>query len=120
ERRKITLVSVDTPNLPGLFPRLDVVTNPDLFYIRFHGRNAKGWGSGNMQKQFDYDYSYPAIKEWATMIKGTIMPKALAGGIFFNNHVRGQAVKNALTLIDLLLKNREIPNKITQPSKISA
>ncbi|MCP4670062.1 MAG: DUF72 domain-containing protein, partial [Desulfobacula sp.] len=46
--------------------------------------------------------------------------KALAGGIFFNNHVRGQAVKNALTLIDLLLKNREIPNRITQPSKISA
>ena len=27
ERRKVTLVSVDEPNLPGLFPRLDVVTN---------------------------------------------------------------------------------------------
>ncbi len=105
ERRKITLVSVDTPNLPGLFPRLDVVTNPDLFYIRFHGRNAKGWGSGNMQKQFDYDYADLEIQEWARLIKNTMTPKTMAGCIFFNNHVRGQAVKNALTLIDLLFKN---------------
>ena len=41
ERRRTTLVAVDEPNLPGLFPQLDVVTNPDLFYIRFHGRNVK-------------------------------------------------------------------------------
>ena len=120
ERRQITLVSVDVPALPGLFPRLNIVTNPDLFYIRFHGRNAQGWGSGNMQKQFDYDYADLAIKEWANMIKGTIMPKALAGGIFFNNHVRGQSLKNALTLIDLLFKNKEISKEINQPSKISA
>lgn len=56
-KRNVTLVSVDEPNIPGLFPRLDLITNPDLFYIRFHGRNARGWASGNMQKQFDYDYS---------------------------------------------------------------
>ncbi len=119
ERRQITLVSVDVPVLPELFPRLNVVTNPDLFYIRFHGRNSQGWGSGNMQKQFDYDYDDLAIKEWATMIKGTIMPKALTGGIFFNNHVRGQAPKNALTLIDFLLKNREKYKEINHPSTIS-
>ena len=53
ERRRTTLVAVDEPDLPGLFPRLDIVTNPGLFYIRFHGRNAKGWRSGNMQKQFE-------------------------------------------------------------------
>ncbi|MCP4714836.1 MAG: DUF72 domain-containing protein, partial [Deltaproteobacteria bacterium] len=42
EERKITLVTVDEPDLPGLFPALDVVTNPDMFYVRFHGQNAKG------------------------------------------------------------------------------
>ena len=42
EKRNVTLVSVDEPALPGLFPCLDVVTNPELFYIRFHGRNAQG------------------------------------------------------------------------------
>jgi uncharacterized protein YecE (DUF72 family) len=102
ERRNVTLVSVDEPDLPGLFPRLDVVTNPDLFYIRFHGRNAAGWRSGNMQKQFDYDYAEWELKEWADTIKSRIMPGACAGGIFFNNHVRGQAPKNALRMISLL------------------
>ncbi len=104
ERRKVTLVSVDEPDLPGLFPFLDVVTNPDLFYIRFHGRNAKGWRSGNMQKQFDYNYNDWELKEWAATIKNTMMPEAAAGGIYFNNHVRGQAPKNALRLIALLLE----------------
>jgi len=107
EKRKITLVSVDAPDLPGLFPQLDVVTNPDLFYIRFHGRNAKGWGSGNMQKQFDYDYTDLEITKWDSVIKETIIPKARAGGIFFNNHVRGQAPKNALTLIDFLFEKQK-------------
>ncbi len=104
ERRRVTLVSVDEPDLPGLFPFLDVVTNPDLFYIRFHGRNAKGWRSGNMQKQFDYNYNDWELKEWAKRIKESVMPEAAAGGIYFNNHVRGQAPKNALRLIALLLE----------------
>ncbi len=108
ERRKVTLVCVDEPELPGLFPRLDVITNPDLFYIRFHGRNAKGWRTGNMQKQFDYDYADWELKEWAAIIQKNMMPRAAGGGIFFNNHVRGQAPKNALRLIALLLsKNKE-------------
>lgn len=105
EKRKVALVSVDEPDLPNLFPRLDVVTNPDLFYIRFHGRNSKGWRSGNMQKQFDYDYAQCELAQWAATIKTAIMPQAAAGGIFFNNHVRGQAPKNALRLIELLLKD---------------
>ncbi len=106
EKRKVTLVSVDEPDLPGLFPRLDVVTNPELFYIRFHGRNGKGWRSENMQKQFDYDYADRELVEWAATIKTAIMPEARTGGIFFNNHVRGQAPKNALRLITLLSKER--------------
>ena len=104
ERRRVTLVSVDEPDLPGLFPFLDVVTNPELFYIRFHGRNDKGWRSGNMQKQFDYNYNDWELKEWAKTIKESMMPEAAAGGIYFNNHVRGQAPKNALRLIALLLE----------------
>lgn len=104
DRRKVTLVSVDEPDLPGLFPFLDIVTNPDLFYIRFHGRNAGGWRSGNMQKQFDYNYNDWELKEWAAVIKNNMMPEAAAGGIYFNNHVRGQAPQNALRLLSLLHK----------------
>jgi len=105
ERRQVTLVSVHEPNLPGLFPPIAVVTNPDLFYVRFHGRNAQGWRSRNMQKQFDYDYTEWELKEWVQTIQTKLMPNTLAGGIYFNNHVRGQAPKNALRLISLLLKS---------------
>lgn len=102
ERRQVTLVGVDAPDLPNLFPVLDVVTNPDLFYARFHGRNAKGWRSGNMQLQFDYNYSDDELNLW---IEKTIEPmssRARKGAIFFNNHVRAQAPENARRMADLL------------------
>jgi len=102
ERRQVTLVGVDTPDLPNLFPVLDVVTNPDLFYVRFHGRNAKGWRSGNMQFQFDYSYSDDELCAW---IENKIEPmsrRARKGVIFFNNHVRAQAPENAQRMATLL------------------
>lgn len=100
--RQVALVSVDEPSLPNLFPALDVVTNPDFFYIRFHGRNAAGWRSGNMQKQFDYDYSEAELKEWIDLRISPMATRARTGFIFFNNHVRAQAPRNAQTLIRLL------------------
>jgi uncharacterized protein YecE (DUF72 family) len=102
ERRCITLTAVDGPNVPGLFPKLDIITNPDLFYIRFHGRNAKGWRSGNMQKQFDYDYGDDDLRR---LVEGWITAmtrQASSGVIFFNNHVRAQAPRNARRLLSLL------------------
>ena len=102
ERRRTTLVGVDAPELPGLFPKLDVVTNPDLFYIRFHGRNARGWRSGNMQKQFDYDYRDAELREWADGPISRMAARAARGVIFFNNHVRAQAPRNAAQLQRLL------------------
>jgi len=104
ERRRTTLVTVDEPDLPGLFPQLDVVTNPDLFYIRFHGRNARGWRSGNMQMQFDYDYSDAELQEWTAKIVAPMARRAGNGVIFFNNHVRAQAPKNARRLISQLIE----------------
>ena len=104
ERRRTTLVAVDEPELPGLFPRLDIVTNPELFYIRFHGRNAKGWRSGNMQKQFDYDYADYELGEWADTRIAKMAQQAGSGVIFFNNHVRAQAPRNAVRLINLLIQ----------------
>jgi uncharacterized protein YecE (DUF72 family) len=95
ERRKITMVTVDTPSLPGLFPSLDIVTNPELFYIRFHGRNERGWRSGSMQKQFDYHYTDEELFELANGPVAKMARQARCGVMFFNNHVRGQAAENA-------------------------
>lgn len=104
ERRKITMVTVDTPSLPGLFPSLDVVTNPELFYIRFHGRNARGWRSGNMQKQFDYHYTDEELFGLANGLVAKMACQAGCGVIFFNNHVRGQAADNARTFMAKLME----------------
>ena len=103
-RPRKALVTVDEPELPGLFPKLDVVTNPDLFYIRFHGRNVRGWRSGNMQKQFDYDYSDHELREWADGPITNMAQQSSSGILFFNNHVRAQAPRNAGQLIKLLIE----------------
>ena len=102
ERRRVTLVSVDEPDLPGLFPALDVVTNPSLFYVRFHGRNRQGWKDGNMQKKFDYDYSETELQQWSRQKLSVLAGRAGRGVIFFNNHVRAQAPRNALLLESLI------------------
>ncbi|MBW1956837.1 MAG: DUF72 domain-containing protein [Deltaproteobacteria bacterium] len=102
EKRRITLVSVDAPDLPELFPLLDAVTCPELFYIRFHGRNAKGWRSGKMHLQFDYSYSDDELKGWIENRIAPMAETARRGILFFNNHVRAQAPENAERLIRLL------------------
>jgi len=102
ERRRVSLVSVDEPNLPDLFPALDIVTHSDLFYVRFHGRNAKGWRSGNMQHQFDYNYSDDELREWIQNKIEPMSQRARRGIIFFNNHVRAQAPENARRMVALL------------------
>ncbi|MDA8403430.1 MAG: DUF72 domain-containing protein [Desulfobacteraceae bacterium] len=100
--RNVALVSVDEPSLPGLFPPLVEVTSPDFFYVRFHGRNTAGWRSGNIQKQFDYDYKDAELKDWVDQRIVPMTEKAKTGLVFFNNHVRGQAPRNAQTMIRLL------------------
>ncbi|MEW5909477.1 MAG: DUF72 domain-containing protein [Thermodesulfobacteriota bacterium] len=100
--RKVTLVSVDEPDIPGLFPSLDLVTNSELIYIRFHGRNIRGWRSGKMSIQFDYTYSDDELIEWIEQKLSPMSGKAKKGILFFNNHVRAQAPENAGRMIRLL------------------
>lgn len=102
ERRQVTLVAVDAPSLPGFFPSLDVVTNPALFYVRFHGRNKVGWQSGNMQKKFNYDYSDQELRAWCDQHLSPMAAKADRGILVFNNHVRAQAPKNGRRLATIL------------------
>ncbi len=107
ERRGVSLVTVDEPDLPGLFPALDVVTNPALFYVRFHGRNAPGWRSGNMQKKFDYNYGEAELQQWCERYLSSMARRSDRGIIFFNNHVRSQAPCNARLLSSMIVESRE-------------
>jgi uncharacterized protein YecE (DUF72 family) len=102
EKRRVTLVAVDEPSLPGLFPSLDVVTNPDLFYVRFHGRNSRGWFSGNMQEKFNYGYSEEELQAWSNKYLLPMASRADRGFVLFNNHVRAQAPRNGAVLANIL------------------
>jgi uncharacterized protein YecE (DUF72 family) len=96
--------------VPELFPPLDVVTNPALFYLRLHGRNSRGWRSGSKQQQFDYDYTEAELRQWSdTRIPG-MRAACAAGVILFNNHVAGQAVRNARAMTRLLGTETSVPH----------
>lgn len=105
ERRKVTLVTVDVPQMVNLFPPLDVVTNPQLIYARFHGRNVAGWRTSNMQKKFDYDYSNEELEAWREQYLVPMTTGAERGVVYFNNHVRAQAPNNGQRLEKLLSGN---------------
>ncbi len=102
QRRKVTLVAVDEPPLRGLFPALDVVTDPELAYVRFHGRNSRGWYSGSKEQQFDYDYTDDELRRWVEGKLESMVRQTRRTIIFFNNHVAAQAPRNALTLMGML------------------
>ena len=57
-----------------------------------------------MQKQFDYDYGDDELQQWADIHIAKMARHADSGIIFFNNHVRAQAPRNALRLISLLIE----------------
>lgn len=102
--RGVTMVTVDAPALPDLFPALDIITNPSLFYLRLHGRNGRDWYCGTMQKQFNYCYSEQELRGWVERIQNNpaMGSRCRRGIIVFNNHVAGQAVNNGRTMACLL------------------
>ncbi|MCL2442416.1 MAG: DUF72 domain-containing protein [Treponema sp.] len=103
KKREITYVSTDLPDLKGLPSILDVCTSP-LVYFRLHGRNAEQWWGSDSRSRYDYLYNDNELKGTVQRIKRLII-KADKILVYFNNHARGQAVKNALRLKELLMTN---------------
>jgi uncharacterized protein YecE (DUF72 family) len=91
--RGVSLVSVDEPDLPRLLRPTAEVTG-SFGYARFHGRNKEAWWTGDNASRYDYLYSREELGEWTERIRAIIsrVPVLL---LFFNNHWRGSAAKNA-------------------------
>lgn len=77
-------------------------------YIRFHGRNPDIW-FGQEKKEDDqrmnrYDYLYKEeqLTPWVPRIKEAEINAAKVR-VYFNNHARAKAIKNAFQLMDMLL-----------------
>lgn len=87
-------VAVDEPKLPGLLPPVILPTGR-TGYIRFHGRNAEAWHSGDGAERYNYLYVKEELEEWRPGIEklGTETDTIFA---FFNNCRFGKAAINAI------------------------
>jgi uncharacterized protein YecE (DUF72 family) len=94
--RKISFVNVDEPELPKLITPSDIVTS-EPGYIRFHGRNKRNWWRGTNITRYEKE----ELTGWISRIE-KIIEKVKILLISFNNHYKGQAVKNAKILRDIV------------------
>lgn len=103
--QKLTLVSVDEPQVPEhSVPFVAVQTTPNLAIFRLHGRNQTGWlakGPDWRKKRTLYSYSHSELLELAEVIKETAQHTAYTA-VIFNNNSGGDAAANALALKEIL------------------
>lgn len=95
ERRGVALVAADVPPLPELFPPLAIATTAAFFYVRLHGRNVRGWRSGNLGLQYDYRYGDDELLDWTAERIIPLSRRTRCGFVFFGNHARAQAPADA-------------------------
>ena len=77
---------------------IDEVTNPDVAYLRLHGRNAKAYITGKtVAARFDYDYSEDEIAEVAQRSR-KLANEARELHVIFNNNNLDYAPRAALRL----------------------
>ena len=67
-----------------------------------------------MQKKFNYDYSEEELRHWADAYILPMAAQAERGILFFNNHVRAQAPRNAQKLTKILISGQTIIDKRIQ------
>jgi uncharacterized protein YecE (DUF72 family) len=101
--RKLTWVSVDMPPIEGsdLMPPIDAVTNPQLAYLRLHGRNPHWVKVKSAEERHRYMYSERELDELVQRIKA-LSRKAKNLRIVANNHADDFAPRTALALKELL------------------
>lgn len=92
--------NVDMPSYEQLMHASSDVTAA-AGYVRFHGRNAAQWWTGDNTTRYDYDYSPEELEPWIDRI-AEIDERIETTYAFFNNHARGNAARNAQTLVDML------------------
>jgi uncharacterized protein YecE (DUF72 family) len=105
--RRIAFASMDMPSLKGLPPVMDVVTGSPT-YIRFHGRNEKAWWQSESAERYNYLYTDLELETWTDRVKA-IAEKADRTLVYFNNHPKGQAVRNAQTFSAMLSRSGLLP-----------
>jgi uncharacterized protein YecE (DUF72 family) len=102
--RAVTLVGVDAPATEHftIMPDLDVVTQPELAYLRLHGRNAQGYLTGKtVAERFDYLYSDQELSTLAERA-AKLAAQAKRTHVIYNNNASDHAPRNATAFQKLL------------------
>ncbi len=98
---KAAFVNVDAPRADHftIMPsEVDEVTNPDVTYLRLHGRDARAYLTGKtVAARFNYDYSDSEIAEVAERSK-SLARKARDVHVVFNNNALDYAPRAAARL----------------------
>lgn len=112
EAHAVTLVAVDAPaqNHFTIMPsELNAVSNPDLAYLRLHGRDARAYTTGKtVAARFNYDYSDDEIAEVAERSK-KLAKEAREVHVVFNNNALDYAPHAALRLRAALKQIAKVP-----------
>jgi uncharacterized protein YecE (DUF72 family) len=100
-KHSATLVSVDAPaekHFTIMPPELNAVTNPQLAYLRLHGRDAHAYTTGKtVAARFNYDYTDTEIEEVAERARG-LTGEAKEVHVIFNNNALDYAPHAALRM----------------------
>lgn len=97
--------NVDMPSYDTLMrPGSDVSSR--IGYVRFHGRNAAKWWTGDNTTRYDYNYTAEELVPWTRRV-AEIDERVEATYAFFNNHARGNAARNAEMFEELLGMKRK-------------
>lgn len=93
----------DMPALPELLePRADVTS--DIGYVRFHGRNAEMWRTGDNVTRYLYEYGEDDLRAWVKRLRD-LAERTRDTYVFFNNHAEAGAARGARMLLDVLRKS---------------
>ena len=101
EKHKAIFVNVDAPasdHFTVMPSEVDEVTNPEVAYVRLHGRNAKAYITGKtVAARFDYDYNEQEVAEVAERSR-KLAREARDLHVIFNNNNLDYAPRAALRL----------------------
>jgi uncharacterized protein YecE (DUF72 family) len=104
KRHKVTFVMIDTPTDPHftIMPKIDLIMQRSLAYLRAHGRNALGYITGRtVAKRFDHDYTEKEINELAQRVN-KIAPHVGEMHVVFNNNASDYAPRAAVAFQNTL------------------
>ncbi|HVS54500.1 MAG TPA: DUF72 domain-containing protein [Opitutaceae bacterium] len=101
--RGLVWVAVDMPRIADstMLPPIDEVTNPQLAYLRLHGRRPDWFQLKEQKQRHAYEYSAAELDEIAARVR-TLAAKAEVVHVVANNHAQDFAPKTALALQKLL------------------